>query len=652
MSYAAYSNMILDYNVDKIRALNVERDARLAALKTKADAENYVKEVREKIAAIFNIPQQRSVPEVKICGTAEKNGFIIEKIIYYSRKNFPVTANLYRPSAPGKYPAVIFVCGHSGNGKASPNYQLGAINLARKGYVVLLIDPIAQGERRQYEGIKAAEGLNNSCTKTHATLGKQLRLCGEFFGSWRAFDAICGLDYLLSRPEVDPSRVGITGNSGGGTMTTFVQALDPRFTMAAPSCYVTSWQRNFENEVIADAEQMPPGILAAGCEMGDFILAYAPRPIILLGQKQDFFDERGLRETWARARKVYQLLGAEENLQYFIGPTYHGYSIENREAMYSFFNKHAHVDADGKEFADSVTFPDAELFCTASGQVMTSLDGSRTVRDFIREKAAELKESRKPLAADELKSRLRKILRLPEEISEPYTRMLRTIYYKQADAYLVVSRFGIETEPGIMTTLKILCDTAYSSLPAFDELHIYVPHLDSESEIKAMKLPLSQRIAGFDSRNTGESRANTYYAIPEYNYFQTPHGQDYHYDCINDMYGTSTVAKRVLDLLSMIVYVKACGVKKITMSARGLGVVTAVIAALISDDIAEITLYDAPESWQSMTEKPATIWPQSCMIPGILAYTDLPEIYEAVRSVKTLDIVNFVDEPIPEDGSL
>ena len=92
MSYAAYSNMILDYNVDKIRALNVERDVRLNALKTREDAENYVKDVREKISGIFNIPQQRSIPEVKICGITEKNGFIVEKIIYYSRKNFPVTA--------------------------------------------------------------------------------------------------------------------------------------------------------------------------------------------------------------------------------------------------------------------------------------------------------------------------------------------------------------------------------------------------------------------------------------------------------------------------------------------------------------------------------------------------------------------------------
>lgn len=77
-------------------------------------------------------------------------------------------------------------------------------------------------------------------------------------GAWRAWDAVRGLDYLLSRPEVDTTRVGLTGNSGGGTMTTFVNALEDRLTMAAPSCYITTWVHNVENELPADSEQMPP----------------------------------------------------------------------------------------------------------------------------------------------------------------------------------------------------------------------------------------------------------------------------------------------------------------------------------------------------------------------------------------------------------
>ncbi len=644
MSYAAYSSMMLDYTVGKIRELNAARDLKLAALKTKADAENYVLDVRTKIAAIFNIPQNRPIPESRCCGVVVKADFKVEKIIYYSRENFPVTSNLYLPLTPGKHPAVIFVCGHSGEGKAAAAYQLAASNLARKGYAVLVIDPIGQGERWQFIGVEGAERISGSCTKEHAILGKQLRLCGDFFGSWRAYDAICGLDYLLSRPEVDAARVGITGNSGGGTMTTVVQALDSRFTMAAPSCYVTSWQRNFENEVIVDSEQMFPGILAAGCEMGDLILAYAPRPVILLGQKQDFFDERGLRETYERAKKVYELLGAGENLQFFIGPTYHGYSIENREAMYEFFNRHAGVDADGKESPDKVVLTAEETYCVESGQVMTSLPECFTARDIILKQAEKLKLERAALSPAELKDKLKAVLQIPDCFAEPYVRMLRTLYIPQEQGYLIHSRFGIETEHGIMTTLKFICGTAYSSFPALEELTIYLPHLDAGTEMVEKTLPEGM-VAGYDCRNVGESRAITCYAVEEYNHFQTEHGQDYHYDGIGDMYNRSTVAQRVFDLLSAIAYVKNCGVKKIKLAGRGLGCVPAVIGALLCDDVKALTLYDAPESWQSMLEKPATYWPQSCMIPGVLAYADLPEIYAAVKAEKPLTIVNFAEEP-------
>ena len=303
-------NYLQESVIRQIRKLNAERNARIDALKTRADAEAYVRDVRQKIADIFNIPADRSVPEVEITKVVEMGDYKVENIIYFSRENFPVTANLYIPNTPGKHPATLFLCGHSADGKMSLAYRNGAANLAKKGFVVLLIDPIAQGERWQFIGVPNASEAHGKCTREHNVLGKQLRLLGEYFGAWRAYDALRGLDYLLSRSEVDATRVGITGNSGGGTMTTFVQALDERFAMAAPSCYVTSWQRNFENELPADIEQIPPGILAAGCEMGDFLLAYAPRPILLMGQKNDFFDVRGLRDTCNQVKKVYALLGA------------------------------------------------------------------------------------------------------------------------------------------------------------------------------------------------------------------------------------------------------------------------------------------------------------------------------------------------------
>ncbi|MBQ9087432.1 MAG: acetylxylan esterase [Lentisphaeria bacterium] len=641
-------NYVQDFTVSQIRALNKERDARLAALKTKADAEAYVKSVREKIAACFPMPDDHSVPQCEIVKTAEYDKFKIENIIYLSRNNFPVTANLYVPKAPGKHPGAIILCGHAGEGKSCSAYRSGAANLAEKGFVVLLIDPIAQGERWQFMNVPHASAFHGKCTREHNMLGKQLRLCGEFFGAWRAYDAIRGLDYLLSRPEVDPARIGITGNSGGGTMSSFVQALDARFTMAAPSCYITSWKRNFENELPADVEQIPPGILAAGCEMGDLILCYAPRPILLLGQKNDFFDPRGLNETYEQVKKVYALLGAEDNVQCFIGPTNHGYSIENREAMYGFFTRHAGLPIDGKENFDSNIITAASLNCTESGQLMTSRPEFAQVHDLTVKLSADLAAARPVYDVSGLKAKLRELLQLPEKIEVPYARTLRPFCIPGVpDTRRYFNRFALERDNAPLTMLKLNSEPPYFHFPALDTLTIYVPHLDSGSELIKLDRADDDIYAGLDVSNIGETLSLATDHSEEGRKFSAPYSQDYHYDSVQLMYGTSMIARRVEDILSAIAFVKAQGVKHVKLTARGQGAVPAAMAALLSDDVEAVTLYDTLESYQSVINKRVSDWPQSCMIPGVLKYMDLPDIYAALKAEKPA-VITFVNEPVPE----
>src|SRR5262249_21137881 len=146
----------------------------------------------------------------------------------------------------------------------------------------------------------------------HLLAGNQQFLAGESFGSWRAWDGIRALDYLLSRPEVDPKHVGITGNSGGGTMTTWLCGVDPRWAMAAPGCFVTTFRRTLENDPPADTEQCPPRALALHLDHDDFLAALAPRPIIILAKEKDFFDVRGSEEAYQRLKRLYTLLGAAD----------------------------------------------------------------------------------------------------------------------------------------------------------------------------------------------------------------------------------------------------------------------------------------------------------------------------------------------------
>ena len=255
-----FGNVVQEFYVERFHANMAERAGRLRGVTEPGQARAYIDDARRRVRKSFQLPEHSGEPAARITGRLRGNGFTVE-----SRPGLLVSANYYLPEKiSGRHPAVLFLCGHSGTGKAGDTYQMAAQALALCGFAVLIPDPVGQGERGQFHGIPGAEALSRNCTHEHNMYGKQLLLTGEFFGTWRVFDAVRALDWLLARPEVDATRVGVTGNSGGGTLTTYVNALDDRITMAAPCCYITRWWRHVENELPVDAEQTPPGLAAAG----------------------------------------------------------------------------------------------------------------------------------------------------------------------------------------------------------------------------------------------------------------------------------------------------------------------------------------------------------------------------------------------------
>jgi len=251
--------MVLDNYVRQVREIMDERQARLAAISTPEQAQVYQQRAREVIRRAF-MPKAGLPPKTplnpRVTRVIEEDALRVENVIFESRPGFLITANLYiRNDLQGPAPCVLGTCGHAKAGKAADPYQQISRRLAHAGFVVLTYDPISQGERDQYHNSGYHEEVGWG-TNAHNMAGKQLELLSDFFGFWRAWDGVRALDYLLSRPEVDPDHVGLTGNSGGGTMTTWLWALDDRFTMAAPNCYVISFLSNLENEEAADAEQI------------------------------------------------------------------------------------------------------------------------------------------------------------------------------------------------------------------------------------------------------------------------------------------------------------------------------------------------------------------------------------------------------------
>ena len=627
MSRTGYGHMVLDYYVDRLRQVRAERQEALASLRTRRDAEAYQRRVRRAVNRAFQPAPPRTDLKARVVDSIERRAYRLEKVLFESRPGCLVTGHLYVPRAlDGPAPAVLGTCGHSDVGKLEPFYQGFCQRLARAGFVVLIYDPFNQGERDQYWRLKDRSAVA-SCCHAHNMMGKQLELVGESFGMWRAWDGIRALDYLRSRPEVDGASVGLTGNSGGGTMTSWLWACEPRFTMAAPSCFVTTFLANLENEIPADCEQYPPGVIGAGLEMVDLLIARAPKPILLLGQQYDFFDRRGLREAYGDLRRFYDLLGApRKDRDLFIGPNPHGFSEPNQEAMVEFFCRQAGLNP--------VKVRKTEVLSVEAGSVTPSGNtvaaGATPIYQLIEERAVALAEARaegrKGLSKAALTRTARRLLSLPAARSVPHYRNLRP---SPVDG-TAVARYAVETEGPVRAILhKAGVDARrQGTLDVEDEVRLYVPHLASDEELAEEPLVRTILKSGplylVDARGLGESRPD------ETGNFFHPYGMDYMFHGHGLLFGESYLGRRVHDVLSVIDLLRAEGAKKVHLYGRGQGAIIALFVALLHEGETSVTLKNAPLSYGAMTRVPLVAWPVAGFVPGVLAHFDLPDCYRAL----------------------
>lgn len=652
-----FPRMVQEFYVEQVRAADKKGADLRAALKTKADAEGYVRGVREKIAKCFGPFPEKTPLNAKVTGTLDRDAYTVEKVVFESRPQFFVTANLYLPKgAKGPRPGVVGSCGHSDDGKAAPAYQSFAQGLARLGYVCLIFDPIGQGERSQYPHVEKPDRPRIGVGE-HLLAGNQQFLVGEFFGSWRAWDGIRALDYLLSRPEVDPKHVGITGNSGGGTMTTWLCGLDQRWTMAAPSCFVTTFRRNLENELPADTEQCPPHCLALGLDHADFLAAMAPKPVAILAQERDFFDVRGSEEAYRRLKHLYGLLGAEENVKLHIGPQGHGYSIENREAMYQWFNKATGV-SDVKTEPKLTIEKEADLWAAPKGQV-TELK-SRTVFSVTAEAAKHQETMRKswPLwwnPRDEAgiwRFRLSDALKLPKTEGAPDYRILRTVGNRKYPKPHATS-YAVETEKGVFAVVYRLADEAHIARPPKTDTPaiLYVSHHSADAELRdeplvaeVLKAEPKATFYAMDVRGVGESRPDTCGGT---NQFLTPYGNDYFYAIHGIMLDRPYVGQKTHDVLRVLAWLTDIGHKEVYLVAKGWGAIPATFAAVISDAVKRVTLKNSLTSYRDVAMTETYNWPLSAFVPGVLSVFDLPDCYKVLEAKRLKQI-----DPVGANGKI
>ena len=634
-----FPRMVQEYFVARERDLHQARLKRLEQLATRADAEAYVQAVRLKIRESFGPAPQKTPLNPRVTRVVERDAYRIENVLFESRPGFVVSANLYVPKGRSfPRPGVVASCGHSANGKAIETYQSFCQGLARLGYVVLIFDPIGQGERMQYVD-EAWKPMRGTGTAEHNYAGIQQVLVGERFCMWRAWDGIRALDYLTSRKEVDVRHLGITGNSGGGTMTTWLCGLDDRWTMAAPSCFVTEFRRNMENELGADMEQCPARALALGLDHEDFLAALAPKPVIILAKEKDYFDARGNEAAYHRLKRLYRLLGAEDNVAYFVGPTYHGYSQENREAMYRWFNRCTGA-SDVKTEPPLALEKEQTLWCAPHGQVAEL--SSRPIFAFTQETSRALAARRLDLDGVALGQTVAQVLRLPARTGIPEFRILRPLPDRKYPLRHALP-YMVETDPGVHAIVYRLTAEPLMSRPPRDTSRaiLYVSHQSADAELRDERLIRDLLAADpqaalytCDVRGIGESEPQTTNLLDRGEY-----STDYFYASHANMLDYPCVGQRTFDVVRVLDWLNAWGHGQIHLAAKGAGALPAAFAALLSPHVTQVTLKDALKSYAEIAEARDYQAPLSAFPPGVLASFDLPDCYRELKK-KNLTLLN------------
>lgn len=442
-------SMLMNHLISEADEYYALRDKEIAGLKTRHDWEKRQREVKDKLNRIVGPFPAKTPLNARITGTLQKDGYRIEKVIYEAMPDYFVTGCLFLPdNIQGKAPAVLNVIGHSQTAFRAELYQTIIINLAKKGMIVFAIDPPGQGERIQYFDPQINLSSIGYSVIEHCYFGNQCFLSGSSCAKYFIWEGIRAIDYLLTREDVDASRIGVTGLSGGGTITSYISAFDDRVSVSVPCSWATACQRQLETKGAQDAETEFYRGVAEGITFEDLIEVRAPKPTLMTFTSRDqYLSLQGARDAYQEALGAYQAFGMEQNIELVEDDYIHWLTPKLRLAIYRFFMHHFGLRGSPEE--ENVELSgEKELQVTPTGQISTSLN-SKMIFDVNRDETVRLlnnldesrKDMNKHLAAVPEKAKYLSGYKTPSgEVAEPF---INGRY--QRDGY-VVEKYAIRGE--------------------------------------------------------------------------------------------------------------------------------------------------------------------------------------------------------------
>jgi dienelactone hydrolase len=655
--------MLLDF----IQAYAARLATQLPSPKSRADWLTRAAEVTARLRRSLGLDRlepHRTLLSAQVVGTLSRIGYSIEKVIYETLPDLWVAAHVYIPDdlrTPA--PAVLFAPGHwMENGKLEPDIQVCCANLALRGFVVLVYDPIGQGER-----------LGDWMEHGHL----EPLLVGVSQAGLMVWESMRALDYLLSRPDVDKARVGMTGASGGGLNTFYTSALDARIGVSVPVCFVTTFyqmmtaerDRNWEDGV--DLCNQVPEVMAYA-EMSDIVGLFAPKPLCLIAAQHDWmFPIAGTRVVYQRLQALYRFWEAEQNVQLVEVDDEHGYTQPMREAMYGWMMRWLQGKGNGEPSPERrcdllpTPYPSALTYiapperddlpilrhrdeyprenpgwCFPSGH---SPSCGAAITRLTQHIATELPMPALPDAATwpaqrvELLSRTRALLgRMPTGHPLVKDRTYNQVLYDG----LFAERVVFESEPGIELPAVFLAPAEWQRhFPTVIYVDEWGKQVGIETGIVDALLQAGLAVLAVDVRGVGETAASDFEAATNALMSDRPLFGQRVWDVL-----------RAVDYLWRRIYI---GVQidkgRIGCLGRGLGGLWCLHAAALDERLAAAALWETPISYHDLiVERPG--FPLSAYLFDALHHCDLPQVMALIapRALLIADPVDGMRAPLTE----
>lgn len=608
----------------------------------KENIESYKNERRELYWSLLGGKPDANPLNPVVVRKGTKSTYRYEVLYFESQPNFYVSAVLYLPLSPPPYPCVIVPCGHSQEAKGYSEYQKLCILLSKNGIASLIYDPPGQGERITF--LKEDGSPYIWGTAEHTVLGLGCILLGENYARYEIWDGIKAIDYIETREEIQKDKIGCSGNSGGGTQTAYLMALEPRIYASAPSCYLTSWERLLNTIGPQDAEQNIFSQIKFGYDHSEYLFMHAPNPVLICSATKDFFDITGTWTTFRSAKRLYTKLGVNSMCDLIEVDTQHGLGKSLREEivkkMLLWLNG---VIKEVEEQIDESELLKKEEYQVCYGGNIREIPGSKTIIDINRDKEKILAQTRNTTWAsftfEQKQAKVREIINVNnwEDIPEPQVIELEKIDKKSFPETKSITPIIINPEDGISLPGYLL-----ESKQSVSKVVIYTRPEGKNKDINLIKDYLRNNIyvCAVDIRGTGETSP-----IPSKNDITSKVGAGWEDYFRAYLIGKSYVGMRVQDYFSVIKYLrKKYGDRvDILIDAEGTLCVPALHTAfLLLPQKIELRLKGLI-SWSDIIENPRIQGQITNSVHGVLKWYDIPQLISELDSAK----IKIIEEKPP-----